>query len=176
MREITIKQSSPAKYLMNRLAAARKWAANAPRAEKIRTAEIKSNDKGGLWTVLVDGKTLLEAGAPVVLHGVKNAGMAACIAARIARVIGVKIPPAIRQIAADYVAACRWLADEARKYNARLDTDPEFRLAELRKVEARRMEAAQKAAASAKSAADQAANAAAAIASTQAREAANAAA
>lgn len=162
MREINLKQQSPARALMSIVSAARACAAQvADGAEKIRTAEIKDSKDGGRWVVLVDGSTLFERGAPKLLHGLKNAGMAAVVAA----VLGkgrCKIPPAIRQIAADYLASTRALAAMVRDYNARLASDPAFRLAELRKVETRRLETAQKAVTSAKTATDNVRNAEAA--------------
>ena len=138
-------------------------------AEKIRTAEVKDSKRGGYWVVLVDGSTLLERGAPQVLHGLKNAGQAAVVATVLAKG-RCKMPPAIRQIAADYLASTRALAEMVRKYNARLDADPAFRLAELRKVEARRLETAQKAVTSAKNATDAVRNAEAARAANEAAD------
>ena len=103
MKEINLKQQSPAKTLMGIVKAARAAnAAVADGAEKIRTAEIKDSKDGGRWCILVDGKTLLERGADKKLHGVKNAGMAAVVAV----VLGkgrCKMPPAIRVIAGDYI-------------------------------------------------------------------------
>lgn len=170
MREINLRQTSPAKTLMGIVAAARACAAQvADGADKIRTAEVKGSKDGGRWVVLVDGQTLMERGAPRLLHGVRNAGMAAVVAT----VLGkgrCKMPPAIRQIAADYLASTRALADMTRGYNDRLDADPEFRISELRRVESRRLETAQRAATSARAAGDAVRNAEAARAATEAAD------
>lgn len=170
MREINLKQQSPARALMSIVSAARACAAQvADGAEKIRTAEVKDSKRGGYWVVLVDGQTLFERGADKLLHGLKNAGMAAVVAA----VLGkgrCKMPPAIRQIAADYLQSTRALAEMVRKYNARLDADPEFRLAELHKVEDRRLATAQKAVTAARNASDAVRNAEAARAANEAAE------
>lgn len=170
MREINLKQQSPARALMAIISAARACAEQvAGGAEKIRTAEVKDSKRGGYWVVLVDGQTLFERGAPKLLHGLKNAGMASVVACVLAKG-RCKIPPAIRQIAADYLASTRALAEMVRKYNARLDADPAFRLAELRKVETRRLETAQRAITSAKNATDNVRNAEAARAANEAAE------
>lgn len=154
MREISLKQQSPARALMAIISAARTCAQVADGAKKIRTAEVKDSNRGGYWVVLVDGSTLLERGAADKrLHGAKNAGQAAVVACVLAKG-RCKIPPAIRQIAADYLASTRALAEMVRKYNARIADDPAYRLAELRKVEARRLATAQKAVTAAKTATD----------------------
>lgn len=154
MREINLKQQSPAETLMGIVAAARTCAAQvADGAEKIRTAEVKDSKDGGRWVVLVNGQTLMERGAPRALHGQKNAGMAAVVAT----VLGkgrCKMPPAIRVIAGDYIRSTRTLAQMIRDYNARLDAEPEFRIAELRKVEDRRLAAANKALTASRAACD----------------------
>ena len=170
MREINLKQRSPARALMEIVKTARACAAQvADGAEKIRTAEVKDSKRGGHWVVLVDGSTLLERGADKRLHGLGNAGQSAVVACVLAKG-RCKLPPAIRQIAADYLQSTRALAEMVRKYNARLDSDPEFYLAELRKVETRRLETAQKAIASAKTATDNVRNAEAARAANEASE------
>lgn len=168
MKTIKLEQRSPARALMALVSAAHKCAVQvAGGADKIRTAEVKDSKRGGYWVVLVDGQTLLERGAPKVLHGLKNAGQAAVVAATIAKRPGVGLPPAILQIAADYIKSTRALASMVRDYNARLDADPEFRLAELRKVESRRLATAQKAATSARNASDAVRNAEAAELATR---------
>lgn len=170
MREINLKQQSPARALMGIIKAARACAEQvAGGAEKIRTAEVKDSKRGGLWVVLVDGQTLFEVGADKRLHGLKNAGQAAVVATVLAKG-RCKIPPAIRQIAADYLASTRALAEMVRKYNARIADDPAFRLQEMEKVEARRLATAQKAIASAKTATDAVRNAEAARAENEAAE------
>lgn len=170
MREINLNQTSPAKTLMAIVKTARECAEQvAGGAEKIRTAEVKDSKRGGYWVVLVDGQTLFERGADKRLHGLKNAGMAAVVATVLAKG-RCKLPPAIRQIAADYIKSTRALAEMVRDYNVRLDSDPEFYLAELRKVETRRLETAQKAIASAKTATDNVRNAEAARAANEEAE------
>lgn len=170
MKEIKLEQKSPAKTLMAIISAARACAHQvAGGAEKIRTAEVKDSSRGGYWVVLVDGQTLFERGADKRLNGLKNAGQAAVVATVLAKG-RCKMPPAIRQIAADYLQSTRALASMGRAYNARLASDPAFRLAELRKVEARRLETAQKAIASAKTATDNVRNAEAARAANEAAE------
>lgn len=170
MREINLKQQSPAKTLMAIVKTARECAEQvAGGAEKIRTAEVKDSKTGGRWVVLVDGQTLFERGTDKRLHGLGNAGQAAVVATVLAKG-RCKIPPAIRQIAADYVKSTRALAAMVRDYNARLASDPAFRLTELRKVEARRLEKAQKAVTSAKNATDAVRNAEAAKAANEAAE------
>ena len=170
MKTITLEQKSPAKTIREIVKTARKCAAQvAGSAEKIRTAEVKDSNGGGRWVVLVDGQTLYERGADKRLHGVQNAGQAALVATVLAK-RRCKLPPAIRQIAADYVKSTRILAATIRAYNARLHSDPEFRLQELKKVEARRLEKAQKAVTSAKNATDAVRNAEAARAANEAAE------
>lgn len=171
MREINLTQRSPARALMAIISAARACAAQvASGAEKIRTAEVKDSKRGGHWVVLVDGQTLFERGGDKRLHGLKNAGQAAVVAATLAKKTGVGLPPAILQIAKDYVQSTRALASMVRDYNARLASDPEFRLQEMKKVETRRLATAQKAIASAKTATDNVRNAEAARAANEAAE------
>ena len=170
MREINLKQTSPARTLMKIVKAARACAAEvAGGAGKIRTAEVKSSRDGGRWVVLVDGQTLMERGAEKKLHGLKNAGMAAVVAT----VLGkgrCKMPPAIRVIAGDYINSTRAIAKMVRDYNGRLKADPEFRLAELKEVEDRRLETAQKAVTAARAAGDAVRNAEAARAANEAAD------
>ena len=168
MKTIKLEQQSPARALMAIVAAARACAEQvAGGAEKIRTAEVKDSKRGGYWVVLVDGQTLFERGADKRLHGLKNAGMAAVVAATLAKRTGCRLPPAILQIAKDYVQSTRALASMVRDYNARLASDPAFHLQELKKVEARRLATAQKAVTSAKTATDTVRNAEAAIAANE---------
>lgn len=170
MREINLKQQSPAKTLMAIVKTAAACAEQvASGATKIRTAEVKDSKDGGRWVVLVDGQTLFERGADKRLHGLKNAGQAAVVACVLAKG-RCKLPPAILQIAADYLQSTRAIAAMVRDYNARLDADPAFRLQELKKVEARRHETAQKAVTSAKNATDAVRNAEAARAANEAAE------